>query len=73
MIEEGEEKCGQCRRRSILNNTMTAGTVFATLGMFIIDGFSFFDDEGLPTGKTVAPQGSLAYETPTPLSHILYL
>jgi len=36
-------------------------TVFATLGMFIIDEFSFFDDEGLPT-KTVAPQESLAAE-----------
>jgi hypothetical protein len=29
---------------------------FVTLGMFIIDEFSFSDDEGIPTGRTLAPQ-----------------
>lgn len=31
-------------------------TVFATLGLFIIDEFSYFDDEGLPTTNILAPQ-----------------
>lgn len=31
---------------------------FVTLGMFIIDEFSFADENGLATGKTVPPQGS---------------
>lgn len=29
---------------------------FATLGMFIIDDFSFMDADGRPTGRTVDPQ-----------------
>ncbi|KAG1863314.1 Ribokinase-like protein [Suillus tomentosus] len=29
---------------------------FVTFGMFIIDEFSFADEQGKPTGKTVAPQ-----------------
>ncbi|KAJ7507564.1 Ribokinase-like protein [Mycena galericulata] len=29
---------------------------FATLGMFIIDEFSFLDDSGKPTGRSLAPQ-----------------
>ncbi|KAK0453374.1 Ribokinase-like protein [Armillaria borealis] len=29
---------------------------FVTLGMFIIDEFSFLDDDGNPTGKELAPQ-----------------
>ncbi|TFK93922.1 Ribokinase-like protein [Polyporus arcularius HHB13444] len=29
---------------------------FVSLGMFIIDEFSFADEDGKPTGKTVAPQ-----------------
>ncbi|KAF4620006.1 hypothetical protein D9613_005580 [Agrocybe pediades] len=29
---------------------------FVTLGMFIIDEFSFMDDEGRPTGRTLEPQ-----------------
>jgi hypothetical protein len=32
---------------------------FTTLGMFIIDEFSFADEHGNPTGKVVPPQGSL--------------
>ncbi|KAK0191208.1 Ribokinase-like protein [Armillaria mellea] len=31
---------------------------FITLGMFIIDEFSFLDDDGNPTGKELAPQES---------------
>jgi hypothetical protein len=31
---------------------------FVTFGMFIIDEFSFADEQGKLTGKTVAPQGS---------------
>jgi len=31
---------------------------FVTLGMFIIDEFSFTDENGLPTGKTIPAQGS---------------
>jgi hypothetical protein len=31
---------------------------FVTFGMFIIDEFSFADEQGKPTGETVAPQGS---------------
>ena len=38
---------------------VTAGPPhFVTLGMFIIDEFSYLDDEGQPTGKTLAPQES---------------
>jgi hypothetical protein len=29
---------------------------FVTLGMFIIDQFSFEDEDGKPTGKTQAPE-----------------
>lgn len=32
---------------------------FVTLGMFIIDEFSFLDDDGNPTGKELAPQERL--------------
>ena len=31
---------------------------FVSLGMFIIDQFSFADEDGNPTGKTLAPQAS---------------
>ncbi len=31
---------------------------FVSLGMFIIDEFSFADEDGKPTGKTLAPQVS---------------
>ncbi|KAL4075809.1 Ribokinase-like protein [Scleroderma citrinum] len=31
---------------------------FVTFGMFIIDEFSFTDENGIPTGKIVPPQGS---------------
>jgi hypothetical protein len=34
---------------------------FVTLGMFIIDEFSFLNDQGQPTGKTLAPQARLAF------------
>jgi hypothetical protein len=37
-------------------------TAFATLGLFIIDEFSFIDEEGLPI-KSVAPQESLVSES----------
>jgi hypothetical protein len=51
---------------------MTERTIFATLGLFIIDEFSFSDDEGLPT-KTVAPQGSLTFRVNCiSFPHILY-
>ena len=29
-----------------------------TLGMFIIDEFSFLDEQGRPAGRSFAPQGS---------------
>lgn len=29
---------------------------FVTLGMFIVDEFTFEDENGIPTGKTIAPQ-----------------
>jgi len=32
---------------------------FVTLGMFIIDDFTFADEQGKPTGKIVPPQGRL--------------
>ncbi|TBU48442.1 Ribokinase-like protein [Dichomitus squalens] len=35
---------------------------FVSLGMFIIDEFSFADEDGNPTGKTLAPQASPSYE-----------
>lgn len=28
------------------------------MGMFIVDQFSFLDEDGVPTGKTLAPQVS---------------
>ena len=36
----------------------TQSPSFVTLGMFIIDEFSFLDKEGLPTGRSIAPQES---------------
>lgn len=61
-------------RSSLFILSLTTMTVFATLGLFIIDEFSYFDDEGLPTTNILAPQGSLAsestgstYLTPSPL------
>lgn len=38
----------------------TQSPSFVTLGMFIIDEFSFLDKEGLPTGRSIAPQESQA-------------
>jgi hypothetical protein len=32
--------------------------LFVTLGMFIIDEFSFMDKDGNTSGKIIAPQGS---------------
>lgn len=32
------------------------GRDFVSIGMFIIDEFSFADEDGKPTGKTMAPQ-----------------
>lgn len=48
---------------------------FVTLGMFIIDEFSFADDGGQLTGKTLAPQGrcivTLTMVTDDPHHHYL--
>jgi hypothetical protein len=35
--------------------------LFVTLGMFIIDEFSFMDESGKASERTVAPQGSSWY------------
>lgn len=35
-----------------------ASKAFVTLGMFIIDEFSFRDENGIPTGRTLPPQES---------------
>jgi hypothetical protein len=51
---------------------MTERAIFATLGLFIIDEFSFSDDEGLPS-KTVAPQGSLTFRVNCNSSHLLLI
>jgi hypothetical protein len=32
--------------------------IFVTLGMFIIDEFTFMDENGRPTGRSLAPQES---------------
>ncbi|PPQ77752.1 hypothetical protein CVT25_011187 [Psilocybe cyanescens] len=50
---------------------------FVTLGMFIIDEFSFMDGEGRPTGRTLEPQGSwlqtlLEEEVPMLLSELAF-
>ncbi|KDR83352.1 hypothetical protein GALMADRAFT_219185 [Galerina marginata CBS 339.88] len=38
--------------------SLNAPKKFVTLGMFIIDEFSFMDEEGQPTGRTLEPQES---------------
>ena len=39
---------------------MASPKSFVTLGMFIIDEFLYMDENGLPTGRTLEPQGSAA-------------
>ena len=40
-------------------NPMSAKPHFVTLGMFIIDEFSYLDEDGGPSGKSSGPQESL--------------
>ncbi|EAU84575.2 hypothetical protein CC1G_00094 [Coprinopsis cinerea okayama7 len=50
--------------------TSTTTPHFVTLGMFIIDDFSFADEHGNPTGKVVDPQASFILLS---LGHVPYL
>jgi hypothetical protein len=42
----------------VLTTTYSMESSFVTLGLFIIDEFTFMDEDGLPTGRYLAPQGS---------------
>jgi hypothetical protein len=45
---------------------MSASRHFVTLGMFVVDEFSYLDEDRRPTGKSLDPQERLVY-------HILVL
>ena len=45
-------------REDMISNSNSTARQFVSLGMFIIDEFSFADEQGVPTGKITAPQVS---------------
>jgi hypothetical protein len=49
----------RCSLRLCPQTNMAAQKSFVTLGMFIIDEFSFSDDNGVPSGRTMLPQERL--------------
>ncbi len=51
--------------RATMSSSYNASRSFVSIGMFIIDEFSFADKDGKPTGKTMAAQASLLCTTAT--------